>query len=150
MYLLDTNHCSRIIQGEPSVIERLEQTGDALIYTNVVVVGELMFMVQKSAKKRENLLTVTRFLKNITILPVDSQTAEIYGTMKFQLYDFFGPKQIKKRAQSLIHKLGFSENDLWIAATAKSNNLTIISADNDFRRMSEVLDISIVSWYSPN
>jgi hypothetical protein len=61
----------------------------------------------------------------------------------------FGPKDKKKRAATEIHKLGFSENDLWIAATAKRNNLTIVSADSDFKRMQEVLDISIESWYNP-
>ncbi|MGD2092284.1 MAG: PIN domain-containing protein [Candidatus Aminicenantes bacterium] len=45
--------------------------------------------------------------------------------------------------------MGFSENDLWIAAIAKRNDLIIVSADNDFKRMKEALDILIVSWYNP-
>ncbi|MCP5106091.1 MAG: type II toxin-antitoxin system VapC family toxin, partial [bacterium] len=60
----------------------------------------------------------------------------------------FGPKDKKKRKQTQIHKLGFSENDLWIAAVAKRNNLIIVSADSDFKRMQEILDITIESWYN--
>ncbi len=149
MYLLDTNHCSRIIQGEPTVIARLEQAGDVFVATCVIVGGELRFMVQKSAQKDKNLQTINEFLKNIKIYPLDYKVAEVYGDFKFNLYKHFGPKDKKKRASTEIHKLGFSENDLWIAATAKRNNLTIVSADSDFKRMQEVLDISIEAWYNP-
>lgn len=147
MYLLDTNHCSRIIQGEPSVIARLEQAGDIFISTCVIVAGELRFMVQKSEQKARNLPTINKFLKNIKIYPIDYKVAEIYGNFKFNLYEHFGPKERKKREATKIHKLGFSENDLWIAATAKRNKLIILSSDSDFKRMQEVLDISIEAWY---
>lgn len=149
MYLLDTNHCSRIIQGELSVIARLEQAGDAFVSTCVVVAGELRFMVQKSEKKNQNLNTVNNFLENIRIYPIDSEVAKIYGDLKFNLYKHFGPKEKKKREQLKIHKLGFTENDLWIAATAKKNKLIIVSSDTDFKRMQEVLDIAVESWYNP-
>jgi tRNA(fMet)-specific endonuclease VapC len=149
MYLLDTNHCSRIIQGELSVIVRLEQAGDAFVSTCAVVVGELRFMVQKSEKKNQNLITVNNFLENIRIFPIDSEVARIYGDFKFILYEHFGPKEKKKREQLKIHNLGFTENDLWIAATAKKNNLIIVSSDADFKRMQGVLDIVVESWYNP-
>jgi tRNA(fMet)-specific endonuclease VapC len=149
MYLLDTNHCSRVIQGEPSVITRLEQAGDIFVGTCVIVSGELRFMVQKSKEKEKNLYTINEFLKNIKIYPIDNKVAEIYGDFKFSLYEHFGPKERKRRTQTEIHKLGFSENDLWIAAIARRNDLIIVSSDSDFSRMKEVLDISIESWYNP-
>ena len=148
MYLLDTNHCSRIIQGEPSVIARLEQTGDLFVATCAIVAGELRFMVQKSAKKEKNLDTINEFLKNIKVLPIDRAVSNIYGDFKFKLFEHFGPKDRKKREQTKIHNLGFSENDIWISAAAKRNNLIIVSADSDFKRMQEVLDISVESWYN--
>jgi tRNA(fMet)-specific endonuclease VapC len=149
MYLLDTNHCSRIIQGELSVIARLEQAGDAFVSICAIVAGELRFMVQKSDKKDQNLNIVNSFLENIRVYPIDSEVAKIYGDFKFNLYEHFGPKEKKKREQLKIHKLGFTENDLWIAATAKKNNLIIVSSDTDFKRMQEVLDIAVESWYNP-
>lgn len=149
MYLLDTNHCSRIVQGEPSVISRLEQAGDSFVSTCVIVVGELKFMVQKSKQRIENLKTITEFVDSIKIYPVDKKVAGLYGEYKFSLYEHFGPKDKKERRQTQIHKLGFSENDLWIAAIAKRNDLTIVSTDSDFKRMKEALDISLVSWYTP-
>lgn len=149
MYLIDTNHCSRIIEGEPSVIHKLDQVGDYFVSTCVIVAGELQFMVQKSARKAENLNTINEFLKNIKIYPINKEVADIYGNFKYRLYDHFSSKDRKKRDKTKIHKLGFSENDLWIAAIAKRNDLIIVSADNDSKRMKEALDILIVSWYNP-
>jgi tRNA(fMet)-specific endonuclease VapC len=149
MYLLDTNHCSRIIQGEPSVISRLVKAGDMFVSTCVIVAGELQFMVHKSKEKDKNLHTINEFLNSINVYPLDTRVADIYGEFKFNLYDRFGPKDRKKRNSTGIHKLGFSENDLWIAATAKRNNLIIVSADSDFVRMKEGLDISVETWYHP-
>jgi len=37
MYLLDTNHCSRILQGHPSVIMKLEELGNQPISTCAVI-----------------------------------------------------------------------------------------------------------------
>lgn len=149
MYLLDTNHCSCILQGDPSVISNFMQVGDATVSTCVIVVGELRFMVQKSTKKTENLYVIDNFLNSIRVYPIDSYVAEIYGDFKYRLYERFGPKEKAKRRQVQIHQLGFSENDLWIAAIAKRNNLTVVSTDSDFLRMNEVLDISITSWHNP-
>jgi tRNA(fMet)-specific endonuclease VapC len=106
-------------------------------------------MGQKSTEKEKNLYIINEFLKNIKIYPIDKLVAEIYGDFKFSLYDHFGPRDRSKRSQTEIHKLGFSENDLWIAATAKRNDLIIVSSDSDFNRMKEVLDIAIESWYNP-
>ncbi len=149
MYLLDTNHCSRIIQGEPSIIARLEQEGEVFVSTCVIVAGELRFMVQKSLNREKNFNIVNNFLKNIKIYPIDNKVADLYGDFKFYLYDYFGPKEKNKREQTKIHHIGFTENDLWIAAIAKRNNLIIVSSDNDFKRMQAVLDIYLESWYNP-
>jgi tRNA(fMet)-specific endonuclease VapC len=43
-------------------------------------------------------------------------------------------------------KLGFKENDLWIAAIAKQHDLTVVFADSDFRRIRLVEDLKIESW----
>ena len=54
MYLLDTNHCSRLIDNNPSISQRLVELGDAFVSTCVIVEGELAFMVGRSTRKTEN------------------------------------------------------------------------------------------------
>ncbi len=149
MFLLDTNHCSRIIQGEQSVLSKLHYYSDVLVATSVIVAGELRFMARKSARKSDNSIIIRNFLDTLEVYPIDEETAEIYGDFKARLYEHFGPKEKRKREQTHMHKLGFSENDLWIAALARRHYLTIVSSDSDFKRMQNALEISYESWYKP-
>jgi predicted nucleic acid-binding protein len=45
-----------------------------------------------------------------------------------------------------IEKLGFQENDLWIAAIAKCHRFTIVSTDSDFERIKEVEELFVENW----
>ncbi|MEQ9553715.1 MAG: hypothetical protein RIM23_29345 [Coleofasciculus sp. G3-WIS-01] len=46
MYLLDTNHCSRIIFGEQALIQQLQVHSDAGVATSIIVCGELFYMAR--------------------------------------------------------------------------------------------------------
>lgn len=149
MYLLDTNHCSRLLEGHPAITQKLLDLGDALVATCSIVRGELMFMVYRSDRKIENAHRVHVFLADIEVYPVDEQVADIYGKLKADLVDHFGPRAKTKRRATKIEKLGFSENDLWIAAIAKRYGLTVVSADSDFERIREVDSLAVEKWWSP-
>lgn len=146
MYLLDTNHCSRIIQGHPSVIRKLEELGDTPVSTCVTVYGELIFMAEKSGNRKENLNLVRCFLRDIRVYAADNETADIYGKLKASLLNHFGPREKSKRRRTETVKLGFGENDLWIAATSKRFDLTLVSADKDFERIREAESLRVENW----
>lgn len=148
MDLLDTNHCSLILEGDPQVRERLLQKGSVLVATSVIVRGELRFMAAHSARKTENLARVEAFLQRIHLFPIDEATADLYGDLKAAIYARFGPKERSKRRRTRIEHLGVHENDLWIAATAIQHGLTVISADQDFERISEVMHFPLERWRS--
>jgi len=65
MYLLDTNHCSRLLQGHPQLVKKLSTIDNTLVATCVIVQGELVFMAQRSARQAENLRNVKSFLQKI-------------------------------------------------------------------------------------
>jgi tRNA(fMet)-specific endonuclease VapC len=147
MYLLDTNHCSRIIDGDENVIKAINDLGDTIIATCAIVRGELIYMAHKSERYAENLSLVEDFLKDIDVYPIDENTATIYGELKIAVINHFGPHEKAKRRKIEIDKLGFKENDLWIAAVAKQYEFVIVSADSDFQRMKEAYDLEVTTWY---
>jgi tRNA(fMet)-specific endonuclease VapC len=146
MYLLDTNHCSNLILGSPVIARRLTELGSASIATCVIVRGELIFWAEKSEQRESNLQAVHEFLADIEVLPVDDAAADFYGEMKATILDRFGPKERAKRRKATTARLGFAENDLWIAAIARRLGLIVVSSDSDFERIAEVTEIKVESW----
>lgn len=147
MYLLDTNHCSRILQQDQVIRAKLKAIAAVRVVTSVIVRGELVFMARNSTMQVENLSTVEQFFSAIEVLPIDKESADIYGQIKAQLFSKFGPKEKAKRRHYKMKDLGISDNDLWLASVAKRHNLTIVSQDDDFRRIKEaVSDLSIEAW----
>jgi tRNA(fMet)-specific endonuclease VapC len=146
MYLLETNHCSRIILGDPKVLDRITQVGEQNLLTCAIVQGELVYMMTKSQQRAANLAILEEFLQDIAIYRIDEKTAEIYGQLKTRIFNHFAPKDPAKRRKTNILSLGFGDNDLWIAAIALQHNLILVSCDSDFQRMQEAQPLTLESW----
>lgn len=146
MYLLDTNHCSFLIEGEPTIVERLRTLDNVLAATSIIVAGELWFMAHNSQQKTANLLRVQAFFRRIDVYLIDRSTAEIYGEFKTEILREFGPRERNRRGATQLGEIGLSENDLWIASTALRYSLTVVSTDSDFERMRQVRDFALESW----
>ena len=146
MYLLDTNHCSRLIQGHPVIIRRLAEIDDHPVATCVIVRGELRFMAYHSEQQASNLQLIEDFLADIYIFTIDNAVADTYGQLKADLLKHFGPKEKAKRRKARIEHFGIGDNDLWIAAIAKCYDLTVVSTDNDFERIKEATQLQLEKW----
>jgi len=146
VYLLDTNACSRVIQGDSTVINRIVEVGEAQVATCVIVQAELLYMAYNSGQKARNLAQVKVFLEDINVYFIDEETADIYAQFKAEILERFGPQEKNKRRKTRIENLGIGENDLWIAAIALRNQLTIVSRDSDFQRMQAVKPFALESW----
>lgn len=148
MYLLDTTHCSLFLKGARAD----GPMGDSLrflpVATTTIVAGELFYMAQKSDNPLENTLRVYRFLDDIVIYPVTRKCAPKYGEAKDLVIKRLGPKQKSKRYKISIARLGFNDNDLWIAAVARTYELTLVSADRDFQRLKDagIIDLKLENW----
>jgi tRNA(fMet)-specific endonuclease VapC len=146
MYLLDTNHCSRLLAGDAQVLGRITPIEPRQLTTCVIVQGELVFMAERSARRTQNLRQVEALCSRLLVYEIDSATADWYGNLKAALLDRFGPKDSTKRRKVTIAAIGVSDNDLWIAAVAKHWNCALVSADADFTRIGEVTDLTVESW----
>ena len=146
MFLLDTNHCSLLLNGDTKVVAQLQAHSDSPVSTSVISQGELTYMSQASQRQIVNAQRISSFLSGIRIYPVSSEAARIYGQLKADIFDHFGPKEKARRRHTAIQHLGFSDNDLWIAAIALEHEATIVSCDSDFTRMREVVKLQLVDW----
>ena len=151
LYLLDTNHCSRVIENDPDVLRAAQATRPPIdeVVTTVTVTGELFFMVEASDRLAVNRARVEGLLERLRLLDLDALVGERYGALKARLFAHFAPRS-SKRAHKRLADIGISENDAWIAAAALRWGATVVSADNDFARIREAVpELALVSWWTP-
>lgn len=146
MYLLDTTHCSHLLNGDEGIARKLAELDDIPVRTCVIVKGELVCMAVRSQRKEENEQKVASFLNDIEVLSVDSKAAEEYGNIKNAVLTKYGFKRKSNRRKTTLKEIGLADNDLWIAAIAKRHDLTVVSGDSDFSRIKEAVPLSLETW----
>lgn len=146
MYLLDTNHFSRLIQGDLTIRQKIAEVGESEIAISIITQGELLYMAYNSQQQQQNLERVRAYLVDVGLYLINEAISELYGQFKAELIRHFGPKERQKRRRTKIEAIGISDNDLWIACTAIHHSLTVVSADSDFSRMKEVKDFPVELW----
>jgi tRNA(fMet)-specific endonuclease VapC len=144
--LLDTNHCSLILDHDTRVLARLADHSAEGFVTSIIVQGELQFMAYRSEHPEQNMARVSEFLSDLNVYALDDETTDCYAHLKSDLLDRFGPKEKAARRRFTLGQLGFTDNDLWIAATALQHDLNLVSADSDFSRIAEVRPLRFESW----
>ena len=147
MYLLDTNHFSRLIQGNATVRQRIATVGERNVAISIITAGEIYYMAHNSERREANLQRVRAYLANIGIYSLNDAISDLYGQFKSELIRYYGPKEREKRRKTKISAIGVSDHDLWIACTAIHHRLTVVSQDQDFTRMKPVRDFSLESWF---
>jgi tRNA(fMet)-specific endonuclease VapC len=108
---------------------------DAYVCTCVIVQCELQFMAERSERRETNLVRLKTFFRDIEVLPVRPEVAVTYGEIKSALLKRLNPRNRLGRRGAKLEQLGFTDNDLWIAAIAVCNDLTVLSQDSDFARI---------------
>ncbi len=131
-YLVDTNHVSKILEGEKKLRSRLQKaegTGDTF-GISVTVLGELYYAVYASQRKKENLARLKAFLDSVILWEYNCPTAEEFGRIQAE-------QKVKGRP--------IPPSDAQIAAVARLHNLTILSNDRHFAFVSE---LAVENWLS--
>lgn len=132
-FLLDTNACVDYLTGRyPAVVERIQAASPDDLCVTSVVVAELRYGADHSARRRTNHARIDAFLEEIQCLDFDLRAAATYG-------------QLRARLEAQGAPIG--PNDMLIAAQALSRGLTVVT-DNvgEFRRVS---GLKVQNWRLP-
>lgn len=130
-YLLDTNACIVHLRSpQPSSISRrLADLEPGTVVLCSVVKGELLFGALRSRDVDLNLRQLDVFFRGLVSLPFDDRAAQSYGQV---------------RAQLALAGTPIGPNDLMIAATALSNDLTLVT--HNLAEFGRVSGLAIEDW----
>ena len=124
--LMDTNVIVRVLNGDRELINELSKISS--LCTCTVVLGELMYGAAKSAHVVQNKQNAKSFCSRYPLLGVSNIVAEFYGEIKKDL---------------LSHGNVMPENDMWIAATALANDMTVITQDKHFEHIQNLMALKL-------
>jgi len=127
--LLDTNILSDLIRHpQGNVANKIQTVGETAICTSIIVAAELRFGAAKSGSTP---LTdrVDIILSALEVLPFDPPADRHYADIR---------QQLTRRGEII------GPNDLLIAAHARSQNLTVITANT--REFSRVPELGVENW----
>jgi predicted nucleic acid-binding protein len=121
---MDTNRLTDLFQGDRALAQRLGACEE--VWIPLVVLAEIKAGFYGGAQQRHNETLLHRLLAKTTVgvLLPSRETAEHYARLFVQL----------KRAGTPI-----PDNDLWIAALALEHDLLLITRDQHFQRIPQLL-----------
>jgi len=129
-YLLDTNICIYIRRKKPEEVLRRFRTlrpGEAVL--SVITFGELVYGAEKSAQRGVALEVLRELAQVLPVQSLPETAAESYGTIRAEL----------ERKGEMI-----GNNDLWIAAHAKTADLVLVT--NNEREFRRVRGLKVQNW----
>lgn len=117
-FLIDTDAVIARLGGDPAILQLLASAEE--IFIPGIVLGELYYGAERSARVAANLAQIDAFASGRSILSCDADTARWYGRVKYHL-------QVKGRP--------IPQNDTWIAALAFQYQLTLVTRDMHFQQV---------------
>ena len=128
--LLDTSAYSAFKRGHPGILRRIGEADE--IALNTIVLGELHSGFRRGSLRRRNEEELETFLASprVSVIKLDEETADRYATIVEALRNAATP---------------IPTNDIWIASTAMQHGLVVLTTDEHYKRVSQV----IVEHFAP-
>jgi tRNA(fMet)-specific endonuclease VapC len=130
-FLLDTDICSAQLRGRRKLFSKFVQHSGQL-HVSAVAAGELYSWVLQSKAPPGRLQLLQRFLRDVTLLPIDHEVAHRFGVLRAGLLDRGQPRM---------------STDLFIAATALVHGLTLVT--HNARHFKNVPGLAVEDWLAP-
>jgi tRNA(fMet)-specific endonuclease VapC len=117
-------------RGDERLLAPIREASEACL--TPIVIGELLFGFLGGGLEPRNRILLRDFVESprVAVLPLDEETAERYAAIRDFLREQGKPVPV---------------NDLWIAASAAQHGLRLLTLDDHFKRMPQVL----VEYFEP-
>ena len=129
-FLVDTDITIYWLNNKyPQIDQKIRTVGDDTIFISSITVAELFYGAYNSSNPAKNLKLVNELILDINIINFDPKAGKQFGTMKAEL----------KKIGKIIN-----DSDLFIAATAISNDMILVTNnENHFQR---IKNLKIENW----
>jgi tRNA(fMet)-specific endonuclease VapC len=129
-YLLDTNICIYIHRHRPAeVLARFQQLKPGEAAISVITWGELLYGAEKSQQRDRSMRILEEFTASVPVVPIPEGAGRVYGSIRAALEAKGEP---------------IGNNDLWIAAHARTTGLTLVT--NNEREFKRVAGLKVRNW----
>lgn len=125
-FLLDTNHATAHLNGDPRIAARLasgSSAGAAFVNTTTVL-GELYYGAYASRHTAKNIEALTAFAAQVGLYPFDAPAADEFGKVK---------------AEQRAKENPIPTADAQIAAVARVHGLTVRTNDAHFQSIDRLV-----------
>jgi len=129
MYLLDTNAFSDIIKGHPKAVAAYAKLNPDTVKISVISLGEIAFSLSRKELGTRKQARIRALLEDVEALPLASEAAGIYGSIKAHLLQRGEP---------------IGGNDFWIAAHALALGATLVTGN--LREFKRVPGLKLENW----
>jgi tRNA(fMet)-specific endonuclease VapC len=133
-YLLDTDMCIYLLNGDPRVKARVAREGVEALAVALPTVGELYFGAYNSERVEANMARIRAFLSppGPQVLLIDEPAAEQFGRFK-----------------AILRREGrpIGDIDLFIAGVAMRHGLTVVT--NNTAHFQRLPGLTLENWLEP-
>ena len=126
-FLLDTNFIIDLLANRSHATDFISKTSEAFV--PIISFAELFYGAYKSKQKEQNIRETERIYTQYPSVGITWETTQIFGRIKARLKELGRP---------------IPDHDIWIAALAEQNELTLVTRDMDFRHV-EGLDVTFLA-----
>ena len=130
-YLLDTNICIYLLNGDKPLKKKVRETGIFSLAISNATLAELYFGAYNSKKIEENLKRISVFKKHLTVYSDSEISAKVFGKFKSKL----------KSEGNIIEDF-----DILIASIAFTNNCILVT--NNPIHFQRIKGLQIENWLS--
>jgi tRNA(fMet)-specific endonuclease VapC len=129
-YMLDTDICIYMTKRQPpGLLKRLQRLSPGQAVLSVITFGELEFGAAKSQAQERAREVLDELISLLPVLPLPADAAGHYG-------------QIRAELETKGRPIG--NNDLWIAAHARAEDLVLVTHNpGEFKRVPR---LRVESW----